>query len=109
MTDLISFAKISTSTSMSASDSGSTSHEAHEILKEGYLVQWSGINPGTGEPWKPTWMPKQGCGKELVARWEARKNADLQTTFLILPKVSLEVCEHAGRFTHTVGFSQART
>lgn len=48
-------------------------YRAFEILDEGYLVRWAGIDPETNEPWKPTWVPKRDCDEELVARWEQNK------------------------------------
>ncbi|KAI0917190.1 hypothetical protein AcW1_007550 [Taiwanofungus camphoratus] len=48
-------------------------HEAVGILEEGYLVQWTGINPENGEPWKPSWVSKSDCTLDLIAKWEAEK------------------------------------
>ena len=45
---------------------------AGEILDSGFLVQWEGINPGTGETRKPVWVSRDECPAEMVARWEAR-------------------------------------
>ncbi|OBZ71740.1 hypothetical protein A0H81_08750 [Grifola frondosa] len=61
------------STSFQRDDHDRNLHEALEILDEGYLVRWAGIDPETGEPWKPSWMSKGNCTDGLVARWEAAK------------------------------------
>ncbi len=50
-------------------------YQAFEILEEGYLVRWAGIDPDTGEPWKPTWVPKRDCGEELITRWELNEQS----------------------------------
>ncbi|KZT73925.1 hypothetical protein DAEQUDRAFT_721415 [Daedalea quercina L-15889] len=46
-----------------------------EILDIGFLVQWQGINPATGESWKPVWISRDQCPAEMIARWDARKRA----------------------------------
>ncbi|KAH8104706.1 hypothetical protein BXZ70DRAFT_610545 [Cristinia sonorae] len=46
---------------------------AYEILEEGYLVQNTGINPSTGEPWKPQWVLKHKCSEDSIARWKVKK------------------------------------
>ncbi|KAH9941066.1 hypothetical protein B0H21DRAFT_753448 [Amylocystis lapponica] len=45
--------------------------DADAILEEGYLVQWTGVNPDTGVAWEPSWVSKRDCSQELVAKWRA--------------------------------------
>ncbi|KAI0067047.1 hypothetical protein BV25DRAFT_1835372 [Artomyces pyxidatus] len=53
--------------------------EAEEILKENnkgqYLVKWSGVDPSTGKPWKPTWQERKDCTDDLVSEWRAKQRA----------------------------------
>ncbi|KAF9820715.1 hypothetical protein IEO21_01158 [Rhodonia placenta] len=44
-----------------------------EILDDGFLVQQAGVNPETGEAWKPRWIPRSQCRPELVAKWKATR------------------------------------
>ncbi len=46
---------------------------ALEILEEGYLIQWVGQDPSTGQPFKPSWVCKGDCAEELVDAWEAKR------------------------------------
>jgi hypothetical protein len=34
-----------------------------------YLVEWIGIDPATGYPYKPTWEPYKNVTKQLVNEW----------------------------------------
>lgn len=39
-----------------------------EILAENkkqYKVLWEGVDPATGEPWKPSWVAKHDCTSTL--------------------------------------------
>ncbi|GAA5967457.1 hypothetical protein JCM21900_004839 [Sporobolomyces salmonicolor] len=48
--------------------------EAIEIIGETankYWIVWAGTNPDTGEPWKPTWEPKENATVALVSTWKA--------------------------------------
>lgn len=54
--------------------------EAERILDERrvrgklqYRIQWRGIDPATGDPWAPTWEPKENPTPDLVAAWEETK------------------------------------
>jgi hypothetical protein len=38
-----------------------------------YQVQWAGIDPATGEPWKPDWIGKEDCTDELIREWKQVK------------------------------------
>ncbi|KAL8292084.1 hypothetical protein RQP46_001550 [Phenoliferia psychrophenolica] len=47
-----------------------------EILGEkrnAYLLQWAGIDPSTGEEWKPSWESKDNATPVLVAEWTQKK------------------------------------
>jgi hypothetical protein len=33
------------------------------------MVQWSGIDPATGEPWEPTWVPESDSFKDLLDKY----------------------------------------
>lgn len=52
-----------------------TYYDAVGILEEGYLIRWAGIDPETGETWKPSWVSKQDCSQDLVAEWTARRGS----------------------------------
>jgi len=39
------------------------------ILDEGFLVQRAGVDPSTGDAWKPTWISKYDCSEDAVAQW----------------------------------------
>ena len=46
---------------------------ARRILKDNgscYLVEWEGIDPGTGRPYEPTWEPHDFVTPALEAEWE---------------------------------------
>jgi len=47
-----------------------------DILEDGFLVQWKGTNPATGEAWKPVWVSRDKCPAEMVAKWESSKVGD---------------------------------
>ena len=53
-------------------------YQAFEILEEGYLVRWAGIDPDTRAPWEPTWVTKRDCSEELIAQWETNKRTNSQ-------------------------------
>jgi hypothetical protein len=58
------------------SDNSQTMWDVVAILRESgskYKVQWDGVDPGTGEPWKPSWIPKEDCTDELIQEWKAKK------------------------------------
>ncbi|OCF36681.1 hypothetical protein I316_01277 [Kwoniella heveanensis BCC8398] len=38
-----------------------------------YLVKWAGVDRSTGEPWEPTWEPKQNCTPALISHWRKKK------------------------------------
>ncbi|KZT11900.1 uncharacterized protein LAESUDRAFT_808837 [Laetiporus sulphureus 93-53] len=44
-----------------------------EIVDEGYLVRRVGINPETGEAWNTSWVRRNNCSAEAIAKWEANK------------------------------------
>lgn len=46
---------------------------ALEILFEGYIVRWAGVDPENGEEWKPSFLSREHCSPELISRWEASK------------------------------------
>jgi len=51
---------------------------ALEILNErkhDYLVNWDGINPGTGRAWSPSWTRKTEVTEDLIDVWETKKAA----------------------------------
>jgi len=53
-------------------------YSARAILKETkkkYLIEWEGIDPKTGEAYKPTWEPKSYANEALVQDYKARKAA----------------------------------
>ena len=84
-----------------------------EILASGFLVQWEGINPGTGEAWKPVWVSREECPAEVVARWEARMKykglgiPHWPSTYFFLTKWSHR-CYPGSKKTSEVGFSTDR-
>ncbi|KAF2188505.1 hypothetical protein K469DRAFT_519327, partial [Zopfia rhizophila CBS 207.26] len=46
---------------------------ATSILKENdrkYFIAWKGVDPATGEAYKPTWEPKRNANRELVKAWK---------------------------------------
>ncbi|KAL6308361.1 hypothetical protein BKA93DRAFT_822542 [Sparassis latifolia] len=47
--------------------------EEDTIFEEGFLVQPPGIDPETGERWKPRWVAKRDCDCDALSRWEANK------------------------------------
>ncbi|WVQ82172.1 hypothetical protein IAT38_004300 [Cryptococcus sp. DSM 104549] len=63
-------------------------YEALEILDERkprktgknkvglYLLRWGGVDPDTGEPWEPSWGPKNGTTPDLVSAWKAKLARD---------------------------------
>jgi hypothetical protein len=58
------------------SDNSQTMWDVVAILRESgskYQVQWAGIDPSKGKPWKPTWIPKEDCTDELIQEWKAQK------------------------------------
>lgn len=40
-----------------------------------YLIKWAGTDE-KGDPWPPTWEPKQNPTPDLIADWEAKKTKD---------------------------------
>ncbi|TCD62995.1 hypothetical protein EIP91_006154 [Steccherinum ochraceum] len=54
---------------------GLSSH-VMEIIDEGYLVRKAGIDPSTGDPWKPRWVSKSGCNQDAVRRWKESQTDD---------------------------------
>ncbi|CAE6468958.1 unnamed protein product [Rhizoctonia solani] len=60
----------------SQSDDEENLYNVERILAEKgrkYLVQWEGIDPVTGEKWKPDWVPKTDCTDDLIADWKREK------------------------------------
>ncbi|KAG8835521.1 hypothetical protein FRC20_007235 [Serendipita sp. 405] len=58
------------------SDSSSNFYNVIRILKESnskYQVEWDGIDPKTGKPWKPSWIPKEDCTNVLIREWKTEK------------------------------------
>lgn len=41
-----------------------------------YLIKWAGLDPETGEPWLPSWEPRDGVSNDLIAEWKAKKTLD---------------------------------
>jgi hypothetical protein len=57
--------------------------EALEILKEArhtYLVKWGGVDPSTGDPWQPSWVPKRDCTDDLIYEWKIKAAKKKQKT-----------------------------
>lgn len=51
----------------------------NQILDEraaDYLLDWTDIDPQTGEQWDPTWEPKSFVSELLVEEWNERKKRD---------------------------------
>ncbi|GAA5889385.1 hypothetical protein JCM5296_006346 [Sporobolomyces johnsonii] len=49
--------------------------KAVEIIGETankYWIVWAGTDPDTGEPWKPTWEPKENATAALVSTWKTQ-------------------------------------
>ena len=58
------------------SDNSQTLWDVISILRESktkYQVEWAGIDPETGKPWKPTWVPKEDATDVLIQDWKAKK------------------------------------
>ncbi|OCK79521.1 hypothetical protein K432DRAFT_393812 [Lepidopterella palustris CBS 459.81] len=70
----------------SQSPASSQEYPAECILRENkkkYKIKWKGIDPTTGEPYKPTWELKAHANKELVVDWKrlkAERRAAKKTT-----------------------------
>ncbi|KAH9936168.1 uncharacterized protein B0H18DRAFT_314895 [Fomitopsis serialis] len=47
-----------------------------DILEDGFLVQWKGTNPATGEAWNPVWVSRDSCPADMIAKWESSKVGD---------------------------------
>ncbi|KAI0945886.1 hypothetical protein AcV7_010006 [Taiwanofungus camphoratus] len=47
--------------------------DAVTIVDEGYLAQKAGVDPRTGDPWKPQRVSKNKCIPGATAAWEAVK------------------------------------
>ena len=66
-------------TQFSAHDSDNANDNMWEVLcilaesRNKYQVQWAGIDPETGEPWKPDWIGKEDCTDELIREWKQVK------------------------------------
>ena len=57
-------------------DDNETLWSVLEIIKEDkkrYLVKWEGIDPDTGKPWDPSWVPKRDCTDDLIYEWKVTK------------------------------------
>jgi hypothetical protein len=70
------------STSFSSSDHHFQPREDDELWdvtdiideKRGqYLVNWAGVDPATGKPWKPSWVAKGDVTDDLVEKWKNHK------------------------------------
>jgi hypothetical protein len=40
------------------------------------LIQWEGVDPETGEAWKPTWERRRDVTVALAADWKEKKRKD---------------------------------
>ncbi|OCH94697.1 hypothetical protein OBBRIDRAFT_831529 [Obba rivulosa] len=61
---------------ISQEDDEETLWEVIEILEERpakYKVKWAGVDPATGKPWPPSWVPKQDCTDHLVREWKIKQ------------------------------------
>ena len=57
-------------------DDNETLWNVLEIIKENktrYLVKWEGVDPETGKPWDPSWVPKSDCTDGLILEWKVKK------------------------------------
>jgi hypothetical protein len=58
------------------SDDSQSLWPVNRILRESrskYEVEWAGIDPETGKPWKPSWIPKEDCSDACIQDWKAEK------------------------------------
>lgn len=74
----------------------STPNAVGEILDTGFLVQTEGINPATGEAWKPMWVPRDKCPAQMIARWEARNGLSMVIYPPLLPSAAHPVTHDSG-------------
>lgn len=47
-----------------------------QIIEESarqFKVEWVGIDPATGAPWPPSWVPKSDCTDDIVVKWREKK------------------------------------
>ncbi|KAL8293394.1 hypothetical protein RQP46_000095 [Phenoliferia psychrophenolica] len=66
-------------------------------VKGKYYIEWAGIDPDTGEAWKPTWEPKKTCGatKALISDWKESKRLAREEEWRIKREIKEEVKEEA--------------
>ncbi|KAL6304407.1 hypothetical protein BKA93DRAFT_292906 [Sparassis latifolia] len=44
------------------------------IIDEGFLIQRTGVNPRTGEAWKPCWVIRRDCPSALLTQWNEKRS-----------------------------------
>ncbi|KAG8905603.1 hypothetical protein FRB99_008601, partial [Tulasnella sp. 403] len=82
------------------SDSSDGVFPVNRILEEKgsmYKVDWEGIDPKTGEPWKPTWVLKKNCTPDLIAEWKLHKKAKLSRKSLGRRKSTSSISKPASK------------
>ncbi|CAG8638933.1 5455_t:CDS:2, partial [Acaulospora colombiana] len=58
------------------SDDSQSLWPVNRILRESrskYEVEWAGLDPETGKPWKPSWIPKEDCSDACIQDWKEEK------------------------------------
>ncbi|CAG8673879.1 5326_t:CDS:2, partial [Acaulospora colombiana] len=65
------------------SDDSQSLWPVNRILRESrskYEVEWAGLDPETGKPWKPSWIPKEDCSDACIQDWKEEKRNEPSRT-----------------------------